>query len=129
MRYELTIGFTNIFTQGDGVPPLFGRGLTTNVVLRQQSPTQWTSPYDLEGPYAPVMASFAWDAGASEHISLYDGVLHRWDAAGNALEPIPFDGFGDVAGETSYPQDRRVVAAYGHYLTYSDTVLLSLIHI
>jgi len=121
--YEPGVGFSAIYTKGDGTSPVFGRQLTWNNVMKQNTPGQWSEPSTLAGGNPPVMMGVAWDDVHGEYIGLQDGTLHRWNAAGQALANVTFQGFGSVVGEDAYPSGRRVAFAYGHYLTYVDTVI------
>jgi len=117
--YQPGIGFSSIYTKGDGTGPVFARALTWLVVERQNAPGQWSSPYTLAGPNPPTTTAVVWDANNNEHIALMDGILHRWDSTGQALPNIPFQDFGTMNNEGAYPAGRRVAWANGYYLTYS----------
>jgi hypothetical protein len=121
--FEPGVGFAAIYTKGDGTGPVYGRQLTWNNVMMQTSPGQWSEPLTLAGGNPPTMTGIAWDADHGEYIALMDGTLHRWNAAGQSLPEIVFQGFGSMNDEGAYPAGRRVAWAYGHYLTYSDTVI------
>ena len=117
--YEPGIGFSAIYTKGDGAGPVFGRAPTWNVVEKQISPGQWSGVATLAGGDPPVATGIAWDADHNEYIALMDGILHRWDSTGQSLPEIPFQSFGTMNNEGAYPANRRVAWAYGYYLTYS----------
>ncbi|NUP08201.1 MAG: hypothetical protein HOW73_19300 [Polyangiaceae bacterium] len=121
--YEPGVGFSSVYTKGDGVGPVFGRELTWNVVSMQYAPGQWSAPATLAGGNPPTMMAIVWDADHSEYIGQADGTLQRWNSAGQALPSISLQGYGTVSSEAVYPASRRVAWAYGHYLTYSETVL------
>jgi hypothetical protein len=121
--YQPGIGFSSIYTKGDGTGPVFGRELTWNNVEQQTSPGQWSAPYTLAGGNPLTMTAIVWDADHSEHIGLMDGTLHRWNATGQSLPNIQFQGYGTMSGESTYPRGRRVVWAYGHYFTYAGPII------
>ncbi len=117
--YQPGIGFSAIYTKGDGTSPVFARANTWLVVEKQISPGQWSGVMTLAGPSPPAATGIAWDADHNEFIALIDGVLNRWNSTGQALAQVPFQNFGTMNGEGNYPANRRVAWAYGYYLTYS----------
>ncbi len=117
--YQPGIGFSAIYTKGDGTSPVFARANTWLVVERQLSPGQWSGEMTLAGPSPPAATGIAWDADHNEFIALMDGILYRWDSTGKALAQVPFQNFGTMNSEGNYPANRRIAWAYGYYLTYS----------
>ncbi|MCA9707811.1 MAG: hypothetical protein KDK70_18310 [Myxococcales bacterium] len=112
----------SVFTQGDGVAPLFARAFSNPQLRVQVAPGMFVDDVLLTGGTLDPQASVAWDPVAGRFIALNNGIIDRWDATGAYVDTITLLGYG-VGNEGQYPQNRGVAFGQGCYLTLNDGTL------
>ena len=113
-NYSPGLDFRSVFSNAAG--DLFARSYADNVIYKMGAPGVFAAYVTLVGGTLNPQSNVVLDDVGSEYISMSEGLVSRWDLAGNFLGSTSLVGFGGV--EAGYPQDRGIVSVGGKWLSY-----------
>lgn len=123
--YAPGLDFRSIFTDASG--GVFARQMADSAIYQQTSPGVFVpTGVTLADPVAP-QAQVVLSGDKTEYVSMVDGVVYRWDLAGNSLTSVPLAGFG-ADTQDDYPQNRAIAAVGDYWLTYDNQKLTAWDH-
>jgi hypothetical protein len=124
--YSTSNKFNSIFTQGGAPGLVYGRYASLKWIYKQAGAQTFSTVVQLTAPVLP--ATLANDSAIAmapngQYVSLTDGYVTTWDAAGKNPVSYQIASWGGVAGETVAPASRRMALAGDVILTYSNGTL------
>lgn len=123
--YSPGLDFRSLFTRADGT--VLARVYNSGVIYQQTTPGVFANAgITLTGGTLDPQSSVVLTGGGSEFDALSGGVISRWNTNGAYLGAVNLIGYGAVAGENVYPQNRGLAALGNLWLTYNGTNLLSI---
>ncbi len=120
-----TLDFRSLTTRSDGT--LLARAYNSGVIYQQTSPGVFVaSGITLTGGTLDPQSMVVLNGAGSEFDAMNLGVVSRWSTNGTYLGAVNLIGFGSLAGETTYPQNRGMAALGNLWLTYNGSGILSI---
>ena len=113
--------FRSVFTNNAG--DVFARTYNSNVILMQTSPGVFVNSGITLSTGLNDQSSVVLNGDQTEFLAHNNGTVQRWDLSGNFIASTSLSGWGSVAGEANYPQDRGIAAFGDYWLTYSNGTL------
>lgn len=124
-RYAVNLDLRSVFTDPSG--GLYARAYANPKIYRQTSPGVFVdSGVTLTGSTLDNQSSVVLNGAATEYIAMNAGVVSRWSTNGAYLGSVNLLGFGSIASENTFPQNRGLAAAGGFWLTYNGGGILSI---
>ncbi|HYV32793.1 MAG TPA: immunoglobulin domain-containing protein, partial [Candidatus Binatia bacterium] len=122
--YPTPLDFRSIFTDPSGT--VFARAFSDSTIYRQTSPgTFVASGTTLIGGVLDSQTAVVLNTEGTEYIAMSGGTVSRWRRDGSFLGTVTLSGFGQVANENFYPQNRGIAVAPSYWLTYDGNGRLS----
>jgi uncharacterized repeat protein (TIGR01451 family) len=121
--YAPGIDFRSVFTDAGG--NLYARAYASSVIYRQTAPGVFSNYLTLASAPLDVQSSVVLNGGGTEFIATSAGVVSRWLADGTFLGTVSLVGFGGLAGESNFPQNRGIAAVGNYWVTYNGTDTIS----
>lgn len=123
--YAPGLDFRCVFTKPDGT--LLARAVSSGIIYQQTIPGVFVSSgITLVGGTLDSQSSVVLNGAGSEFQAMSSGVVSRWSTNGTYLGASSLVGYGTVAGENTYPQNRGLAVLGNLWLTYNGTNTLSL---
>ena len=123
--YSPGLDFRSLTTKADGT--LLARTYNSGVIYQQTSPGVFASSgVTLTGGILDRQASFVLNGAGTEFNDMSSGVISRWSTNGTYLGTVNLIGYGAIAGENVYPQNRGLAVMGNLWLTYNGTNILSI---
>ncbi len=121
--YAPGLDFRSVFTKEGSGSTVYGRQYANPTVYQQTSPGVFGGAITLSGGTLDAQAAVTYNTGSTEFNAFLAGTMYRWNTGGTYLGSVSFAGFGGVASENNYPQNRGIATAGGYFLTYANQVL------
>lgn len=122
--YSPGLDLRSVFTDLTGT--LFARAFNDATIYRQTvAGTFVNSGVALSGGNLDPQSSVVLNEAGTEYIAMSAGTVSRWSTNGTYLGSVDLLGFGSVAGENSYPQNRGIAVVGSFWLTYHTNGVLS----
>ncbi len=122
--YAPGIDFRSIFTDAAG--RIYARGFNSANILRQTTPGTFVTNVTLVGGSLDSQASVVLNGNGSEYVAVNSGTVQRWSTNGSFIGTVALAGYGTLAGDSGFPQSRRLAAVGNHWLTYNGNRVLSI---
>jgi hypothetical protein len=122
--YSPGLDFRSLFTDATGA--LYARAYADDTIYRQTAPGVFVpSGVSLPGSTSIDQSAIVLNGTGTEYIGMDNGTVWRWDTEGQFLGTVNLIGFGSVAGEGNFPQNRGLGAFGNLWVTYSGAGFLS----
>lgn len=119
------LDFRSVFSRPDGT--ILARAFNTNVIYQQTSPGVFgLSGITLTGGTLNSQSAVVLNAAGNEFNAMNSGVVSRWSTNGSFIGTVNLAGYGSIANENVYPQNRGIVSLGNLWGTYSGSGTLFL---
>jgi hypothetical protein len=115
------LDFRSVFTDASG--NVYARQFNDNQIYKQTAPGVFAGTGVYLAGLANVQSAVVLNSAGTGYVALDNGVVQQWNANGTALPPVPLSGFGSMAGEGNYPQNRGLAVFGNYWLTYGNGIL------
>jgi hypothetical protein len=123
--YSPGLDFRSLFTRADGT--VLARAYNSGAIYQQTSPGVFASSgVTLTGGTLDPQSSVVLNGAGTEFDAMSGGIVSRWNTNGAYLGAVNLTGYGAVAGENVYPQNRALAEVGNLWLTYNGTNTLSI---
>ncbi len=122
--YSPGLDLRSVFTDASGT--VFARAFSDATIYRQTGAgTFINSGVSLSGGNLDPQSSIVLNDTETEYLAMNAGIVSRWSTNGTYLGSVNLLGFGSVAGENAYPQNRGIAVVGSFWLTYHTNGVLS----
>jgi hypothetical protein len=121
--YAPGLDFRSIFSKEGNGSTVYARQFNSPWIYKQTSPGVFATSVALSGGVLDAQAAVVYNTGSTEFDAFLGGIVYRWNTSGTYLGSVTLSGFGGVAAENQYPQNRGIAVVGGYYLTYSNQIL------
>ncbi len=123
--YSPGLDFRSLSTKADGT--LLARAYDSGIIYQQASPGVFASSgITLTGGTLDAQSSVVLNGAGTEFNAMSGGVVSRWSTNGSYLGAVNLIGFGSIADENLFPQNRGLAVMGNLWLTYNGSGLLSI---
>jgi len=114
------LDFRSLFTQGEGVTPLYARSYNDATIWVDDGGT-FSAHVSLATamPGLYNQSSVVWDEAESEYVAAFNGTVIRWSADGSFIGSTELLGFGDA------PYEHEVVNASNSQIAWAERCILT----